>query len=321
MHETASKNFIGNIDSIVTEGDNTKVTGWIVPLDYSISIEKLELKLVNLQTDEAVSPSRLNFKPRKDVYDFYRGKADNYLKSGFELWFPVGWPGVTVLLGEEEIFKIKGKQFADDVPLESVLRRNKIAKPELIVVDNFYDDPDTVREYALEQEFIANESYHKGSRTEKKYIPDWIQGEFERLLNLKIKEFVGATGVFQYCIARDSLVYHFDIQEYAAMIYLTPNAPLETGTRTFRSKITGLRSAATEEDEKQFGLSKKEIDAASFNGSNFYDSTNMELVDSVANVYNRMVIFNGRALHAASGYFGDTKENGRLFHLFFFNCS
>jgi hypothetical protein len=46
----------------------------------------------------------------------------------------------------------------------------------------------------------------------------------------------------------------------------------------------------------------------------------MELVDSVANVYNRCVIFNAQSLHAAAGYYGDTKENSRLFHLYFFNC-
>jgi hypothetical protein len=103
------------------------------------------------------------------------------------------------------------------------------------------------------------------------------------------------------------------------MVYLTLDAPLPTGTCTFRSKITGLRAAATEEDEKQFGLTRKEIDAASFNGNNYYERNNMKLVDSVANVYNRLVILNGSALHAASGYFGD-KKNGRLFHLFFFNC-
>lgn len=318
MHETDSKNFIGNIDSIVTEGSDSKVTGWIVPLDYTISVEKLEFKLRNNDTGE-ISKAKWSYKPRKDVYEFYRGKAENYLKSGFELWYPVAWPSVTLLIGDEPIFTMKGKRYAD-VPLEDVVRRNAKAKPELIVVDNFYDDPDAVREYALEQEFVANEAYHKGSRTEKSYIPKWVKGEFERLLNMKITEFVGATGVFQYCIARDALVYHYDMQQYAAMVYLTPDAPLPTGTCTFRSKITGLRGAATDEDEKRFGMTKKEIDHASFNGSNFYDRHNLELVDSVANVYNRLVIFNGRALHAASGYFGDTKENGRLFHLYFFNC-
>lgn len=104
------------------------------------------------------------------------------------------------------------------------------------------------------------------------------------------------------------------------MVYLSPDAPLQTGTQTFRSKITGLYRAATDEDALRLGRTKEELDRLSFNGNNFYDRHNMELVDSVANVYNRCVIFNARALHAASGYYGSNKENSRLFHLFFFNC-
>ena len=126
--------------------------------------------------------------------------------------------------------------------------------------------------------------------------------------------------MFQYCVAKDNVVYHYDTQEYAAMVYLTPNAPLQTGTQTYRSKHTGLFTAATDEDAQRLGLSKEEIDQKSFNGNNFYDRHNMELVDSVANVYNRCVIFNARSLHAATSYFGDRKENARLFHLYFFNC-
>jgi len=104
------------------------------------------------------------------------------------------------------------------------------------------------------------------------------------------------------------------------MIYLSPDAPLNTGTSTYKSKHTGLMHAATEEDAQRLGKTIHEINAQSFNGNSFYDKTNMELVDSVANVYNRMVIFNARALHAATSYYGTTKENARLFHLFFFNC-
>jgi hypothetical protein len=81
MHETGSKNFIDNIDAVVTENKDSKVKGWIVPFDYSVSIDQLDLKIKNDETGE-VSAARWNYKPRKDVYDFYQGKADNYLNRG-----------------------------------------------------------------------------------------------------------------------------------------------------------------------------------------------------------------------------------------------
>jgi len=51
----------------------------------------------------------------------------------------------------------------------------------------------------------------------------------------------------------------------------------------------------------------------------FYDKTQFDEVDTVGNVYNRLVLFNARMIHAASEYFGTTKEDGRLFQLFFFD--
>ena len=53
---------------------------------------------------------------------------------------------------------------------------------------------------------------------------------------------------------------------------------------------------------------------------NFYDKTPWELVDTVGNVYNRMVVFDSRRVHAASEYFGDSIENSRLFQMFFFDA-
>ena len=55
-------------------------------------------------------------------------------------------------------------------------------KPTLWVVDNFYDNPDAIREYALRQEFHFSD-YHRGRRTEnqfeipglKKHLnPSWV---------------------------------------------------------------------------------------------------------------------------------------------------
>jgi len=49
------------------------------------------------------------------------------------------------------------------------------------------------------------------------------------------------------------------------------------------------------------------------------DPSVFECVDVVGNIYNRLILFDSRMIHAASAYFGDMKENGRLFQLFFFD--
>lgn len=317
MHETLNERFIGNLDSVEHINGSLKITGWAVDKTLE-AIEASHVIVHNTAKDIGIE-SGVFFKERLDVFSFYNNASRAHLNSGFEIVLPAQGDALDIIIKGQKIFTIPGKKYGYML-LDDVLQRNTETKPELIVVDNFYKNPDLVRAYALEQEFKANELYHKGSRTQKSYIPNWAKDEFSRLLNKQVTAFVGATGVFQYCVAKDNVVYHYDTQEYAAMVYLTPDAPLQTGTQTYRSKITGLFTAATDKDSERLGRTKEELDFLSFNGNNFYDRHNMELVDSVANVYNRLVIFNARALHAATSYFGDTKENARLFHLYFFNC-
>ena len=49
--------------------------------------------------------------------------------------------------------------------------------------------------------------------------------------------------------------------------------------------------------------------------------TLFEDVDVMGNVYNRMVIFDGRAIHSSCGYFGHSIATGRLWQMFFFDAN
>jgi len=176
------------------------------------------------------------------------------------------------------------------------------------VVDNFYSDPYAVRDYALKQEFKPEIEYFKGSRSLDQYFVPGTKEAFERIMGIKIREWEshGMCGRFQYCTAQDSLVYHNDGQTWAAMIYLNPDAPYCTGTSLFASKNGARRTTdANFSDDVYAG--------------GFYDETKFELVDSIGNVFNRLFIFDAQNIHAASKYFGQTKEDSRLFHIFFFD--
>lgn len=316
MHETKSNKIIGHLDSIDINEEIT-LQGWLVSKELDVLTKNL--RIIDNTTNKPVK-FVLDRIERPDVAQAY-DDSKKYLHSGFKIKIPQKVLIGTLMLGKEEVFDfVAGKQI-DTANEESdqIIQKNQDTKPELIVVENFYSNPDLVRQFALNQEFFEEKEFYKGKRTKESFVPEWIKPEFERLLGRKIDEFVGATGIFQYCTAQDALVYHYDLQEYAAIVYLTPDAPPSTGTSLFKSKLTGLRAAATLEDEKKYGMTIEELDAKSFNNHNHYDKTNMELVDTIGNVYNRLIIFNARAIHAASEYFGDDKENSRLFHLFFFN--
>jgi glycosyltransferase involved in cell wall biosynthesis len=186
-------------------------------------------------------------------------------------------------------------------------KRHELAR-RMFIVDNFYANPDEVRSYALnEVEYEGDIRWYKGLRSKTTYRPQGLKEAFEHIMGRTINDFdSGFNGVFQITMSNDQQVYHYDTQKWAAMIYLTPDAPVESGTRLHKSKNNGTRHRDEPGSDD------------AFNGD-FYNSTQFEITDAAANIYNRLVIMDAGCFHSAGPYFGNTKETGRLVHLFFFD--
>ena len=112
------------------------------------------------------------------------------------------------------------------------LKVNKKSKPRVWIEDNFYEDPDAVREYALSQTFYDQGHGGVGWRTRKQFIFDGVKEKFETIMNKKISNWTETyeiCGVFQAGFGTlDGIppqVFHCDSQQWAAMIFLTPDAP------------------------------------------------------------------------------------------------
>jgi hypothetical protein len=174
-----------------------------------------------------------------------------------------------------------------------------------------------VRAFALTQNFDLHPAYHKGQRTDACFRFDGLKEAFEKILGTKIANWThyGTNGCFQFCKGGDELVYHYDTQEYAGVLFLTPDAPPQSGTTFFRSK-NGSNDRSKNGSIRRIDSSAN-IDAIFSTG--FLDPSLFDVVDVVGNVYNRLVLFDAKLIHAASSYFGNAKENGRLFQLFFFD--
>ena len=193
----------------------------------------------------------------------------------------------------------------------------------IIVIDDFYDDPDKIREYALSLNYQPPENHGAvGYRCEYgRKILDGTKELFEKLLDATIPDGnnhgewnYSTNGCFQWCNAKTPIVYHCDSQKYAAIIYLTPNAPPNCGTSFFRHKKYKIRNSEifSKSDWYQSDLNYKEP---------HLDKTQWEAVDNIGNVYNRLVIFDAQYIHAVTEYFGEDINNSRLFQLFFFNIN
>ena len=178
------------------------------------------------------------------------------------------------------------------------------------VVEDFYDDPDSVREFALHQDFYDDPGFI-GRRTRKQFFFPGLKERFEEIMRKKITvwEGHGMNGRFQYNIpAENGLTWHCDSQTWAGLIYLSPNAPFNSGTRMAANKKFRIRHCT---DPRLMDT---------FNQKTFCDGSIYEDVDIVGNVYNRLVIYDGRLIHAAMQYFGYDKDTARLWHMFFFDA-
>jgi hypothetical protein len=158
-------------------------------------------------------------------------------------------------------------------------------RTNVIITDDFYTNPLEVRQFALSQEFKVRGNY-PGART----LP---------MINDSI----------QITYAWEKSWIHADsFNTWAAVCYLTPNAPLTGGTATFRHKSTGAYFSTE--------LSDEQAKEAESDGS---DVTKWETVDSFGNVFNRLVLYRGKAYHMSRDYFGKTLDTCRLFQVFFFD--
>jgi hypothetical protein len=194
----------------------------------------------------------------------------------------------------------------------SIFKRSP--KCSVIIVDNFYNNPMDTRNYILTQDFEVKGNY-PGNRT-KSYATEQLKETIQKYVmpfSGKITEFpIGKdtyNGAFQYTTSRHRSWIHVDgFNNWAGVIFLTPDAPLSSGTAFYRF-CDGTASA----QDQEFTKSKEETDKYS------QDMTKWELVDSVGNVFNRLVLFNSKNYHMSMDYFGDNKYNGRLFQVFFFS--
>lgn len=195
-------------------------------------------------------------------------------------------------------------------------------KTNVIVTDNFYQDPDEVRAFALKQPFNVKGNY-PGQRTQTFHnwpgLKDGIQRIVENAAG-KITFWESEyTTNFQYTTKKDKSWIHPDSDwnddmPWAGVCYLTPNAPVSGGTGLFRHKETGLdRPPRLENGDMDEEWLKEHVWPHS------RDFSKWDMTAMVGNVYNRLVLYRGDLFHSSLDYFGEGLEDGRLFQTFFFN--
>ena len=163
----------------------------------------------------------------------------------------------------------------------------------LIVLDNFLDDPDRIRFHALGLDFDRVQPSVPGVRSMR--LGGDLQKEVEDILKIAfgckeiIWDMTQDTLCFQSCMEGTETWVHRASQgekqgEWEAVLYLTHNPHLDSGTAIYEN----------EESDMNIG---------------------------VGNIYNRLVAYRGKVLYHRSILpgFGNTLETSRLTQTFFFD--
>ena len=205
---------------------------------------------------------------------------------------------------------------------EFTFKLNKKQKETVWVIDDFYEDPDAVREFALQQEFgeggIGNGFI--GRRTHQQFLFPGLKERFEDIMGKEIThwEYHSENGKFQNCIAGEPITWHCDSQKWGGLLYLSPNPPFRCGTSLYAHKHNRARSFYDKDYEVEWRVPPENGEPVLYGGEHF-DGSNFEPVDVMGNVYNRLIIFDASCIHAASEYFGYNLKTGRLWQMFFFD--
>jgi hypothetical protein len=191
----------------------------------------------------------------------------------------------------------------------------------LIVIDNFYNNAMETRNYIMTQDFKVRGNY-PGQRTcsfATEHLKNIIQN-YVMPFGGKITDFPMPNetnklenniynGSFQYTTSKDRSWVHIDgFNNWAGVVYLTPDAPLSAGTAFYKFK-----DGATCKRDMEILNNETDMNNSS------QDLTKWEQVDKVGNIFNRLILFNSNRYHMSLDYFGNSLKDGRLFQVFFFS--
>jgi hypothetical protein len=205
---------------------------------------------------------------------------------------------------------------------QDLAKDRKLRNPScsLIIIDNFYTNPYETRNFILTQEFSVKGNY-PGLRTQsfanmelKNAIQKYVEPFSGKITHFLIPQENSDNteiynGSFQIATSRDRSWVHIDgYNNWAGVLYLTPDAPVTSGTSFYR-----FHDGTSCERDMNILKNKDQIDMYS------QDLTKWIKVDTVGNVFNRLILFNSKLFHMSMDYFGVNKEDSRLFQVFFFS--
>lgn len=198
------------------------------------------------------------------------------------------------------------------------------------VVDNFYESPDLVRQFALSLKFNPTEDGRwPGERTKLlseidssffKIFCDKLFSLFYNFENesLSWKVETSFQKVFKFSEDRNSSFnngwIHKDECVFSGVIYLNSNPEKNTGTSIYKIKDSEIDD--NNQNEKFIFYSGKDISEEKYKKSINHNNNKFEETIRIENFYNRLVLFEGGQYHGVPSFYSNNND-ARLTQVFF----
>lgn len=197
-----------------------------------------------------------------------------------------------------------------------------------LCVDNFFNNPDEVRKFALSLEYTPSETgkwpgkrTHSLDQISQNYFQNFCEKLF--LLNYDLRKSEVSWIVETYFQIIEPGSYedlnvgwvHKDTAMFAGIIYLTPDIDLNCGTSIFRSSVDFARPTNVLE-KKEMYLNFNKNNKESYQEKLKENNSMFEETIRFNNVYNRLVAYDGSQYHGVNKFYNEDSKP-RLTQVFF----
>jgi hypothetical protein len=189
----------------------------------------------------------------------------------------------------------------------------------ITVIDNFFKDPDKVREFALKQIFKTNKEridggehiLYPGARTDALHVIDIdLYFEFTSKLssifhNVQEQRVNWEVYAFFQLVPKnwkDGWIHVDGSDLNAGVLYLTPNAPLNSGTSIYKPNCLFNTKRYEELQVTKNAFYQQNIKSSKYDEDRIECNSMFDETIKVNNLYNRCVMFNGNEYHGADTF-------------------
>jgi hypothetical protein len=193
----------------------------------------------------------------------------------------------------------------------------------LIVVDDFLENPQELREAALRLTYPEQEGAFPGRNSLERVTVEGLVEEASRLIGEPLKPIspLQSHAKCRITLAADRgrAKVHIDQAHWSGILYLSRPEDCRGGTEFFRHIPTGTdRAPINGQELAAMGFSSAEEMHREIIERDSVDDSKWELAMQVPMRFNRLVLLRPWLWHTAGPAFGDRIENGRLVYLMFF---